>query len=59
MQYLYSIDAGSNLFIWKWTEEVTEKYQNFRQARKRARDNVKGGVKQENNKIKEEEEEDG
>ena len=26
MVYLYTIDAGSNIFVWKWVDEVTEKY---------------------------------
>jgi hypothetical protein len=42
MKYLYSFDAGSNLFVWKWIEETTEAYDNLRASKKRARDNVRG-----------------
>ena len=26
MSYLYSIDAGSNLMVWKWINETSENY---------------------------------
>lgn len=42
MAYMYSIDAGSNLIVWKWIEDTTEKYDNFKEARKRVRDNLRG-----------------
>jgi hypothetical protein len=42
MEYLYSLDAGSNLFIWKWIDETTEAYKNLREAKKRARNNTRG-----------------
>ena len=42
MAYLYTIDAGSNLFIWKWVNETTTAYDNMREAKKRARNNAKG-----------------
>lgn len=44
MAYLYSVDQGSNLFVWKWVEETTEAYNNMREQRKRARNNIRGNV---------------
>jgi hypothetical protein len=49
MTYLYSFDAGSNLFIWKWINETTPAYENMREAKKRARNNIRG-----ENRIEEE-----
>lgn len=43
MGYLYSFDSGSNLFIWKWVEETTPAYENMRESKRRARNNVRGG----------------
>jgi hypothetical protein len=45
MKYLYSLDAGSNVFVWQWIEETTEAYNNMRESKKRARNNARGGQK--------------
>ena len=42
MTYLYSLDSGNNLFVWKWINETTEAYQNLRESKKRALNNIKG-----------------
>lgn len=33
MQYIYSIDSGSNVYVWKWTNQLTQNYNNYRQAK--------------------------
>lgn len=46
MHTLYSIDAGSNVFVWKWVTELTENYQKWREMKKRKTDK-KQSVKKE------------
>jgi hypothetical protein len=36
MKYIYSIDSGSNIFIWKWvTDLLTDAYKNKLASKKR------------------------
>lgn len=38
MNYIYTIDSGSNIYVWKWVEEnLTEAYLNLKASRIRQR----------------------
>jgi hypothetical protein len=38
MKYIYSIDTGSNIYVWKWVEDnLTEGYLNRRASKIRQR----------------------
>lgn len=46
MQYIYSIDSGSNVYAWKWVEEnISEAYLNFRASKIRQRNNIRNAGK--------------
>lgn len=43
MKYIYSIDSGSNVYIWKWvTDHLTEGYINQLASKKRKLANLRG-----------------
>ena len=43
MDYIYSIDSGSNIMVWKWVEDnLTEGYQNMKAAKIRKRNQRRG-----------------
>jgi hypothetical protein len=45
MKYIYSVDSGSNLYVWKWVDDlITEKYQNLRASKLRKLNNIRGKV---------------
>ena len=44
MDYMYSVDSGSNVYVWKWVQEnLTEGYQNLKASKMRRRDQKRGG----------------
>lgn len=46
MDYIYSIDAGSNIYIWKWVQDnLTEGYKNLKASKIRQRENRKNPLK--------------
>lgn len=63
MKYIYSIDSGSNVFVWKWvTDHITDGYKNLMASKKRKLANLRGqkdanGLKQENDTLEENNEE--
>ena len=53
MKYIYSIDSGSNVYVWKWvTDYLTDGYKNLQASKKRKLANFRGqkeqSLKQEN-----------
>ncbi len=43
MKYLFSVDSGSNIFVWKWvTDHITDAYKNLQASKKRKISNKKG-----------------
>lgn len=55
MEYLYTVDKGGNLFVWKWVEEVSEKYTNRKEMLERRMEKKRGGKKRESGGVKKEE----
>lgn len=43
MKYIYSIDSGSNVYVWKWvTDYLTDGYKNQLASKKRKLANLRG-----------------
>jgi hypothetical protein len=43
MKYIYSIDSGSNIYVWKWvTDHLTDGYKNQLASKKRKLANLRG-----------------
>ena len=43
MDYLYTVDGGSNIYVWKWVQEnLTESYKNLKEAKIRRRNQRRG-----------------
>lgn len=43
MKYIYSIDSGSNVYVWKWvTDYLTDAYKNHLASKKRKIANLRG-----------------
>lgn len=46
MQYIYTVDTGSNVYVWKWVEDsLTEGYANLKESRLRHRNNRRSASK--------------
>lgn len=54
MKYMYSVDKGGNVYVWKWVLDKTEGYEKRQAARKKRLAIMRGGSQQEEAKeIKE------
>ena len=43
MKYIYTIDSGSNVYVWKWvTDYLTDGYKNQLASKKRKLANLRG-----------------
>ena len=43
MKFIYSIDSGSNIYVWKWvTDYLTDTYKNHLASKKRKLANLRG-----------------
>ena len=50
MKYIYTIDSGANIYVWKWvTDLLTDGYKNQLASKKRKLANLRGNK---NNNIK-------
>jgi hypothetical protein len=46
MEYLYSIDAGANIYVWKWVEDhLSQEYLQYKEKKLRKRDNIRNAGK--------------
>lgn len=43
MDYMYSVDSGSNIYVWKWVQDnLTEGYKNMKASKMRRREQRRG-----------------
>ena len=46
MDYIYTIDTGSNIYVWKWIDNsLTDAYKNMKASKLRQRENRKNPSK--------------
>lgn len=57
LEYMYSVDKGGNVYVWKWVNDLTDGYERRMAVKKKKMDRMRGGSKEIRIKKEEEEEE--
>lgn len=53
MKFIYTIDSGSNIYVWKWvTDHITDGYKNQLASKKRKLANLRGQSQSSLNTLK-------